>query len=93
MEQLFQVVKYQIKRVIGLKNYDIVFMLGVIEVNNLVLKGVVLLKIKVGKYIIVIFIEYLFVMELLEQLIELFGFDVIYFLVNEDGFVLIEELK
>lgn len=51
-EQLLQAAKHQIKRAIGLKNYDIVFTSGATEANNLALKGAALSKIKAGKHII-----------------------------------------
>ncbi|MEC0580831.1 cysteine desulfurase family protein [Bacillus spizizenii] len=92
-EQLLQAAKHQIKRAIGLKNYDIVFTSGATEANNLALKGAALSKIKAGKHIIATSIEHPSVTESLEQLTELFGFDVTYLPVNEDGFVSIEELK
>ncbi|KAF1681562.1 cysteine desulfurase family protein [Bacillus sp. SKDU12] len=92
-EQLLQAAKQQIKRAMGLKNYDIVFTSGATEANNLALKGAALSKIKAGKHIIATSIEHPSVTESLEQLQELFGFDVTYLSVNEDGFVSIEELK
>ncbi|MGG1241985.1 cysteine desulfurase family protein [Bacillus cabrialesii] len=92
-EQLLQAAKNQMKRSLGLKKYDIVFTSGATEANNLALKGAALSKIKAGKHIIATSIEHPSVTESLEQLTELFGFDVTYLSVNEDGFVSIEELK
>ncbi|NTU24712.1 cysteine desulfurase [Bacillus tequilensis] len=92
-EQLLQAAKNQIKRSLGLKTYDIVFTSGATEANNLALKGAALSKIKAGKHIIATSIEHPSVTESLEQLTALFGFDVTYLSVNEDGFVSIEELK
>ncbi|MEC0280787.1 cysteine desulfurase family protein [Bacillus halotolerans] len=92
-EQLLQAAKNQIKRALGLKNYDIVFTSGATEANNVALKGAALSKIKTGKHIIATSIEHPSVTESLEQLTELFGFEVTYLSVNEDGFVSIKELK
>ncbi|QIW81029.1 cysteine desulfurase family protein [Bacillus tequilensis] len=92
-EQLLQAAKNQIKRSLGLKTYDIVFTSGATEANNLALKGAALSKIKAGKHIIATSIEHPSVTESLEQLTALFGFDVTYLSVNEDGFVSIEDLK
>lgn len=92
-EQLLQAAKNQIKRSLGLKKYDIVFTSGATEANNAALKGAALSKIKTGKHIIATSIEHPSVTESLEQLKELFGFDITYLSVNEDGFVSIEDLK
>ncbi|QJC97298.1 cysteine desulfurase family protein [Bacillus mojavensis] len=92
-EQLLQAAKNQIKRALGLKNYDIVFTSGATEANNVALKGAALSKIKTGKHIIATSIEHPSVTESLEQLTELFGFEVTYLSVNEDGFVSIKDLK
>ncbi len=81
------------QKVLRPKKYDIVFTSGATEANNAALKGAALSKIKTGKHIIATSIEHPSVTESLEQLTELFGFDVTYLSVNEDGFVSIEELK
>ncbi|KAA6446758.1 cysteine desulfurase family protein [Bacillus atrophaeus] len=92
-EQLLYAAKNQIKKALGLKNYDIVFTSGATEANNLALKGAALSKIKTGKHIITTSIEHPSVAESLDQLEELFGFEVTYLSVNADGAVSVDELK
>ncbi|KXZ13707.1 cysteine desulfurase family protein [Bacillus nakamurai] len=92
-EQLLEAAAQQIKKTLRLKNYDIVFTSGATEANNAALKGAAWANIKKGRHIIATAIEHPSVTETLDQLTELFGFEVTFLPVNQDGFVSVQDVK
>ncbi|MCC9021283.1 cysteine desulfurase family protein [Bacillus nakamurai] len=92
-EQLLEAAAQQIKKTLRLKNYDIVFTSGATEANNAALKGAAWANMKKGRHIIATAIEHPSVTETLDQLTELFGFEVTYLPVNQDGFVSVQDVK
>ncbi|MBY8913151.1 cysteine desulfurase [Bacillus sp. YC2] len=92
-EQLLEAAAQQIKKTLRLKNYDIVFTSGATEANNAALKGAAWANMKKGRHIIATAVEHPSVTETLDQLTELFGFEVTYLPVNQDGFVSVQDVK
>lgn len=74
-------------------NYDVVFISGVIEFNNFVLKGIVYCKFDIVKEIIIFVLEYLFVLEVVRYLEVYEGFKVKYVDVKKDGSINLEYFK
>lgn len=75
-----------------MKEKEIYFILGGIECNNIIIRGIISLNKKRKNYIIFINIEYFFVLNILKDLEE-DGFEVIYLEVGKDGKINIEDLK
>lgn len=69
-----------------------IFMSGVIEVINLVIKGVFEMYYCKGKYIIIVMIEYKVVLDIC-YVLEKRGGEVMYFLVDQQGLIDLEELE
>lgn len=67
--------------------YDVVFISGVMEFNNIVFKGVVYCKFDIVREIIIFVLEYLFVLEVVRYLEECEGFKVKYVDVIKDGII------
>lgn len=77
----------------GLKQYEIIFTSGATEANNIAIKGAALAKMNRGKHIVTTAIEHPSVIESFEQLKALFGFDISYIQVNEQGHADMTHLK
>ncbi|MGI9903321.1 cysteine desulfurase [Bacillus velezensis] len=92
-EQLLEAAAQQIKKTLRLKNYDIVFTSGATEANNAALKGAAWANMSKGRHIIASAIEHPSVTETLDQLTELFGFEVTYLPADQNGFVSLKDVK
>ena len=85
--------KKQIASFFNVDENEIIFTSGATESNNLAIRGTAFRYQNRGKHIITTKIEHLSVLETLKQLEELFGFEVTYLDVDENGLISIEDLK
>ena len=84
----------QILSLLNVKStHDCIFVSGATESNNLAIKGVAFNYQNRGKHIITTVIEHPSVLNAFKQLERLFGFEVTYLKVNEEGKISIDELK
>ncbi|MDM5299096.1 cysteine desulfurase family protein [Bacillus pumilus] len=91
--RLLNETRKQILHCTGFKQYEIIFTSGATEANNLAIKGAALAKMNRGKHIVTTEIEHPSVTESFEQLRTLFGFDISYIPVNEQGHIDMTHLK
>lgn len=75
------------------KEDNLIFTSGATEANNLALKGVALKYQNRGKKIITSEGEHPSVLNALRQLHDLFGFEIVYLKLNEEGIINLEDLK
>ncbi len=83
----------QIANLLNCKENEIVFTSGSTESNNTAIKGVAFAYSNRGKHIITSKIEHPSVLDSCKQLEEFFGFEITYLNVDEDGKIILEELK
>jgi len=83
----------QILKLLKLKDYDVIFTSGATEANNLILRGLAFAYQNRGKHIITSKVEHPSILNTCKQLEELFGFEVTYLNVNEQGCINLDELK
>ena len=83
----------QILKCLNINNYDVVFTSGATEANNLALKGYAMQYQNRGKHIITSRVEHPSILETLRQLENVYGFEVSYLPVDNNGVVSIEEFK
>lgn len=92
VEEAVDIVRNQIVDLVGVDSREIVFIFGVIEFDNLAIKGVVNFYQKKGKYIIISKIEYKAVLDICRQL-EREGFEVIYLVSQRNGIIDLKEFE
>lgn len=92
VEEVVDIVCNQIVDLVGVDLCEIVFIFGVIEFDNLVIKGVVNFYQKKGKYIIISKIEYKVVLDICCQL-ECEGFEVVYLVLQCNGIIDLKEFE
>lgn len=85
--------RMQIANLLGCKENEVIFTSGSTESNNTAIKGVAFAYQNRGKHIITTKIEHPSVADACKQLEELFGFEVTYLDVKEDGKIDLNELK
>ncbi|MCM3062111.1 cysteine desulfurase family protein [Bacillus altitudinis] len=83
--RLLSETRKQILHYTGFTQYEIIFTSGATEANNIAIKGAALAKMNRGRHIVTTAIEHPSVIESFEQLKTLFGFDISYIQVNEQG--------
>ncbi|MBR0580066.1 cysteine desulfurase family protein [Bacillus altitudinis] len=83
--RLLSETRKQILHYTGFTQYEIIFTSGATEANNIAIKGAALAKMNRGRHIVTTAIEHPSVIESFEQLKTLFGFDISYIPVNEQG--------
>ena len=83
----------QIANLLDCKETEIIFTSGSTESNNTAIKGVAFAYQNRGKHIITTKIEHPSVLDSCKQLEELFGFEITYLNIDENGKVDLEELK
>lgn len=88
VEEVVENVCCQVVELVNVDFCEIVWIFGVIEFDNLVIKGVVYFYLGKGKYIIILKIEYKVVFDICCQL-ECEGFEVIYLELGEDGLIIL----
>lgn len=90
--RLLDKAREQIINILNTPNHEVIFTSGATESINLAIKGYALKYQNRGKHIISTKIEHPAVKESLEQLKDLFGFEITYLKVNEKGLIDINEL-
>ncbi len=85
--------RMQIANLLNCKENEVIFTSGSTESNNTAIKGVAFAYQNRGKHIITTKIEHPSVMDSCKQLEELFGFEVTYLDVKEDGKIDLNDLK
>lgn len=90
--RLLDKAREQIINILNTPNHEVIFTSGATESINLAIKGYALKYQNRGKHIISTEIEHPAVKESLEQLKDLFGFEITYLKVNEKGLIDINEL-
>ena len=90
--RLLNKAREQIINILNTPNHEVIFTSGATESINLAIKGYALKYQNRGKHIISTEIEHPAVKESLEQLKDLFGFEITYLKVNEKGLIDINEL-
>ena len=83
----------QIADILKVKPEEVIFTSGATEANNTAIKGVALKYQNRGKHIITTKVEHPSVLKVCEQLEKVFGFEVTYLPVNQDGKVELQVLK
>ena len=83
----------QVANLLNCKENEVIFTSGSTESNNTAIKGVAFAYQNRGKHIITTKIEHPSVLDSCKQLEELFGFEITYLGVNEEGKIDLEELK
>ena len=91
--RLLDKAREQIINILNTPNHEVIFTSGATESINLAIKGYALKYQNRGKHIISTVIEHPAVKESLEQLKDLFGFEITYLKVNEKGLIDINELS
>lgn len=90
--RLLDKAREQIINILNTPNHEVIFTSGATESINLAIKGYALKYQNRGKHIISTEIEHPAVKESLEQLKDLFGFEITYLKVNEKGLIDINDL-
>lgn len=90
--RLLNKAREQIINILNTPNHEVIFTSGATESINLAIKGYALKYQNRGKHIISTEIEHPAVKESLDQLKDLFGFEITYLKVNEKGLIDINEL-
>ncbi len=93
IDKLINKSRQQMADLLAVKDSQIIFTSGGSEANNLAIKGVAFKNQNKGKHIIVSSIEHSSILNSCKWLQEYAGFDVTYLPVNQDGKVVVEELK
>ena len=88
-----QKAKRQIASYFNCEENDVIFTSGATESNNLAIRGCAFKYQNRGKHIITTKIEHLSVLETTKQLEELFGFEITYLDVDENGVISLDQLK
>ena len=91
--RLLEKAREQILNILNTPNHEVIFTSGATESINLAIKGYALKYQNRGKHIISTEIEHPAVKESLEQLKDLFNFEITYLKVNEKGLIDINELS
>lgn len=84
---LFNKSKEEILRLFNLKDYEVIYLSGATEANNLAIKGCALNYKNRGNHIITSLYEHPSVLEAIKQLSEKFGFIVSYLSPNKEGII------
>lgn len=92
IQQMIEKSRLAIAETFSVSSEEIIFTSGASESNNLAIKGIAF-KHPDKKHIITTKIEHSSVYHACEQLEKLFGFDVTYLDVNEEGVIRVDELK
>ena len=91
--RLLEKARTQILSTLNVKDDELIFTSGATEANNLAIKSYALKYQNRGKHIITTMVEHPSVLEAVKQLEEVFGFNVTYLPVNNEGTINIEDLK
>ena len=90
---IFARARKQIADILNVNSDEVLFTSGASEANNTAIKGVLLKNMKLGKHCITSKIEHPSVLNCFKQMEELFGFEVTYLDVNENGTIDLNDLK
>lgn len=91
--QILEKSRQQTASLLHVRSQEVIFTSGASEANSLAIKGVAFQYQHVGKHIITSSIEHSSVMNAMKQLEDVFGFEVTYLSVNDEGVIDIEQLK
>lgn len=90
---LLETARKQIASSFACPDHDVIFTSGATEANNLAIKGVCLRYPQRGKHIITSSVEHPSVLEVVRQMVEVFGYQATYLPVNERGVIRLADLQ
>ncbi|MGE6628864.1 cysteine desulfurase family protein [Bacillus sp. NPDC077027] len=91
--RLLRETRKQLLQHLQLNDNEVVFTSGATEANNMAIKGAALARMNRGKHLVTSMIEHPSVIESMEQLTSLFGFEVSYIQVDENGQIDLNSLQ